>query len=168
MHQPNWSAIRDHYQALEPQIMAQRKDEWATDPYAWGGVVRLTPIEDWLWAHIRDSNAVFYPQWPAGRFFLDFANPKAKVAIECDGAEFHKDWQKDKRRDEELASMGWVVYRIPGWRCGQDNDHETGQIRYAARFVYQIVLRHELSRNQSMNDVMLQALERRRGEWEVA
>ena len=158
MSKPDWNAIRDHYRAFTPQILAERKDEWAIDPYEWSEVLSLTPIEDWLWVHIRSANAVFYPQYPVGRFFVDFANPKAKVAIECDGAAFHQDKAKDRQRDEELAAMGWKVYRAPGYICVRDNNHETGRIREAARFVYRIVLDHGLSRNQSMNDMMSRAL----------
>lgn len=160
MHTPDWSAIRAHYRSVESLILAERKDEWALDPYEWNDVIRLTPIEDWLWIHIRASNAIFYPQYPVGRFFVDFANPVAKVAIECDGAEFHKDKAKDAARDRELSAMGWKVYRVPGHICVRDNDHETGRIREAARVVYQIVLDHGLSRNQSMNDVMARAIQR--------
>jgi len=160
MVKPDWDAIRAHYNALGPLILAERKDEWALDPYEWNDVVRLTPIEDWLWIHIRASNAIFYPQYPVGRYFVDFANPKARVAIECDGAEFHQDKAKDQRRDAELAAMGWKVYRVPGRICVRDNDHETGRIREAAQFVYRIVLDHGLSRNQGMNDMMRDALDK--------
>ncbi|MGC4396013.1 endonuclease domain-containing protein [Hydrogenophaga sp. T2] len=158
MSTPNWYAIRDHYKHFEAKILAERADEWALDPYAWSQYLTLTPIEDWLWVHIRDANAIFYPQYPVGRFFVDFANPRAKVAIECDGAQYHKDKAKDQRRDDELSAMGWRVYRVPGYLCVRDNDHDTGRIREAARFVYRIVLEHGLSRNQSMNDMMQQAL----------
>lgn len=160
MIQPNWNAIRAHYNAVGPEILAERKDEWAIDAYAWNDVVTLTPIEDWLWIHIRAANAIFYPQYPVGRYFVDFANPVARVAIECDGAAFHTDKAKDQKRDEELAAMGWKVYRVPGHICVRDNDHETGRIRDAARFVYRIVLDHELSRNQGMNDMMHNALQK--------
>lgn len=167
---PNWNAIRDHYEALGPRIMAERKDEWAIDPYAWSHIIQLTPIEDWLWVQIREANAIFYPQYPVGRFFVDFGNPVARVAIECDGAAFHKDKAKDAARDQALMHMGWRVYRIPGSHCIRDNDPDTGHIREAARFVYRIVLNHGLSRNQSMNDVMFRALEndRARREEELA
>lgn len=160
MNHPDWTAIRRHYEALTPQIMAERKDEWVGDGYEWNDVISLTPIEDWLWIHIRTSNAIFYPQYPVCRFFVDFANPVAKVAIECDGAAFHTDKAKDQRRDDELARMGWKVYRVPGHICVRDNDHDTGRIREAARFVFQIVLDHGLSRNQSMNEAMRRALDR--------
>jgi very-short-patch-repair endonuclease len=159
MHTPNWNQIRDHYQALTPRILAERKDEWAADPYEWSHIIQLTPIEDWLWVQIRDANAIFYPQYPVGRYFVDFANPKARVAVECDGAAYHLDKAKDAARDRALREMGWVVYRIPGYDCVRDNDHETGRIREAARFLYRVVLDHGLSRNQSMNEMMRAALD---------
>jgi very-short-patch-repair endonuclease len=157
---PNWEAIRRHYKALTPQILAERKDEWAVDAYTWDNIIQLTPIEDWLWVQIRSADAIFYPQYPVGRFFVDFANPVARVAIECDGAAFHMDKAKDQRRDEELAGMGWKVYRVPGNICVRDNDHDTGRIRDAGRFVFQIVLDHGLSRNQGMNEAMKRAIDK--------
>lgn len=163
MSKPDFDAIRDHYRAFMPRIMAERKDEWALDPYAWSHLITLTPIEDWLWIHIRDSNAIFYPQYPVGRYFVDFANPVARVAIECDGEAFHQDKGKDQRRDDELSELGWKVYRVPGHICVRDNDHETGRIREAARFVYRIVLDHGLSRHQGMNDVLQRALDKYQG-----
>ena len=57
-----------------------------------------------------------YPQWPQCGFFLDFANPVARVAIECDGREFH-DSVKDGRRDAILEAEGWTVYRLTGRDC---------------------------------------------------
>ena len=106
----NWNAIKQHYDWARPVIMAERSDEWAIDPYAWDcGIMRLTPIEDWLWQDIRQANAVMYPQWPVNGVFLDFANPAALVAIECDGAAFHQDKEKDRRRDEKLEALGWRI-----------------------------------------------------------
>ena len=128
MHAPDWSAIRAHYRKAQALILAERKDEWAIDAYEWDGIVTLTPIEESIWTHIRTSSAIFYPQYPVGRFFVDFANPVAKVAIECDGAEFHKDKAKDAARDQALHAMGWKVYRVPGHICVRDNDHDTGRI----------------------------------------
>lgn len=95
----NWNALREHYARHAKVIEACDRNEWAMDPYAWStGIMRMTPIEEWLWHDIRDANAVFYPQYPIGGFFVDFANPRAKVAIECDGAAFHLDKSKDEAR----------------------------------------------------------------------
>jgi very-short-patch-repair endonuclease len=96
------------------------------DAYLWDsqGIIHFTPIEAWLWHDIRAVDAVLYPQYPVGRFFVDFANPVAKVAIECDGAAYH-DQARDAERDAQLQRMGWTVYRFPGWMCRQDFDEQT-------------------------------------------
>lgn len=146
----DWNRIRAHYARITPLILAERKNEWAVDAYDWDegkGMIHLTPIESWLWADIRNANAVFYPQYPVGRFFVDFANPKAKVAIECDGAAYHLDKAKDEARDELLGRMGWVVYRAPGWLCRTEFNPETGEPGKAAQFVNRIVHHHGLARD---------------------
>jgi very-short-patch-repair endonuclease len=76
----------------------------------------FTPIESAAWQDIRQACLPLWPQLPVGRFFVDFGNPVAKVALECDGAQFHNA-EKDAARDAELSEMGWFVYRAPGWRC---------------------------------------------------
>lgn len=143
----NWTAIREHYEWLTPKILAQDRNEWATDTYAWNGMVNLTPIEYWLWADIRECDCVFYPQYPVGRVFLDFANPKAKVGIECDGAEFHKNKQKDAARDQILTDLGWTIYRISGSDCRTESDFENGRMSRAGVFMRRIAIEHGLARN---------------------
>lgn len=148
----NWNALRAHYDRISPLILAAPKNEWAVDAYEWDDGKRMmfmTPIEGWLWAEIRDANAIFYPQYPVGRFFVDFANPRAKVAIECDGAAYHLDKAKDAARDAVLARMGWTVYRAPGWLCVKENDRETGALGQAGEFVRRIASEHGLVREGS-------------------
>ncbi|MDP9991994.1 hypothetical protein J2W28_001022 [Variovorax boronicumulans] len=145
----DWNALRVHYARFTPLILAEARNEWAIDPYAWDegkGMMFMTPIERWLWSDIRDANAVFYPQYPVGRVFVDFANPKAKVVIECDGAAFHTDKAKDAARDAVLAADGWTVYRAPGWLCATEYDRDTGAPSEAGAFVRAIVERHGLAR----------------------
>lgn len=144
----DWNALRAHYAWVTPRILAAPKNEWAVDAYEWDGkgMMRMTPIEGWLWAEMRDANAIFYPQYPVGRVFVDFANPKARVAIECDGAAYHTDKAKDAARDAVLAEMGWTVYRAPGWLCARDNDPDTAALGEAGAFVRRIVARHGLFR----------------------
>jgi very-short-patch-repair endonuclease len=137
------------------QILAGPKDEWVIDPYAWGEFIRMTPIEEWLWADIRQTNSVFYPQWPEAGFFLDFANPRAKVCIECDGKEFHKDKEKDERRDAKLRDLGWSVYRFPGWLCRTESDEETGEPGEAYQILDRISRRHRIRRDGKRLDVTL-------------
>ena len=139
-----WNLIAQHYKKYAAMFDATLKNEWAIDPYAWDGLgVRLTPIEAWMWHEIRAVDAVFYPQFPIAGFFVDFANPKAKVAIECDGADFHKDQEKDSLRDKRLVELGWRVYRITGKDC-RSGVH--GEFNKAQEFIAQIAHLHGLAR----------------------
>lgn len=132
---------------VEPRIMAEKSSEWGIDPYAWDtGLIRMTPIESWLWSDIRAANLVVYPQYPVEGFFIDFANPKAKVAIECDGEFYHRDKAKDAARDAKLRAAGWNVYRITGKDCrtgvGMDDEWNSA----AREFINQIATRHNIKR----------------------
>lgn len=163
----NWTALREHYSRLTPQIMAEKVNEWATDAYAWEGMVHMTPIESWLWQDIRECDCVLYPQYPVGRVFLDFANPKAKVGIECDGAAYHQDKAKDAARDKLLQDMGWTIYRISGSDCWTDSDSETGRMGRAGVFMRQIAVRHGLARC-GFGDTLAEMLARHSEELETA
>lgn len=159
---PNdWDAIREHYAYFLPRIMAEARDEWAFDPYLWdNGMLRMTPIEAWLWADLREVNAIVYPQFPVGGVFVDFANPVAKVAIECDGAAYHQDVAKDRKRDARLQALGWTVYRIPGWVCRTESDPETGRLGKAGVEVRRIVLRHRITRGGGLLEMLHEQLRR--------
>lgn len=145
---PNdWNRIRVHYANWREDIFRAGRNEWGGDAYDWDiGFIHMTPIEDWLWTHIRACDAVLYPQYPVGRFFVDFANPVAQVAIECDGAAYHTDKAKDAARDAQLRAMGWAVYRISGSDCCNDNDPETGAPGRAHQFIQRICDEHGISR----------------------
>lgn len=120
-----YEAARLFYSTHTPLIMATPRNEWAGDPYAWEPYISLTPIEAWLWGDIRDANVILYPQYPIDRFFADFANPRAKVVVECDGAAYHKDKAKDAARDARMQELGWDVYRLTGRECRSETDQET-------------------------------------------
>lgn len=51
-------------------------------------------------------------QYKIGPFFVDFALPEFKIAIEYDGADYHLDIEKDEARDSYLRKQGWDVVRI--------------------------------------------------------
>lgn len=148
MMQNDWHGLRVFYNRIRPAIMDLPKNEWACDPYEWDSqpkkLLVMTPIEAWLWSDIRHHGAVLYPQYPTGRFFVDFANPKAKVAIECDGAAFHRDKAKDAERDAVLAATGWTVYRITGADCRTDQS-EDGKPGTASNFIKTICQEHRIS-----------------------
>lgn len=143
-----WETVRKFYRWAQPYILAEQSDEWALDPYEWTetGAIHLTPIEQWLWHDIRAHDAVLYPQYPVGRFFADFANPVAKVVIECDGLAFHQDKARDAARDSWMRERGWHVYRISGKDCRTAYDEETGERGAADLFIRRICERHPIRR----------------------
>lgn len=112
-----WAALREFYEIVSPEILKYPANEWAIDPYAADWTSILTPIEFGMWCDIRQLGMVMYPQYPVGKFFVDFGNPVARVAIECDGAAFHKDAAKDQEREEIIRRLGWNVYRFTGREC---------------------------------------------------
>lgn len=146
--QNKWNEIRAFYRDFTPLIMAAPKNEWAADAYEWAGgnMIFMTPIEAWLWHDIRACDAVLYPQYPVLDFFVDFANPKAKVAIECDGAAYHIDKAKDEARDRRLLGIGWTVYRISGAHCRLEQDYESTESSIPRRFMQDICSLHGISR----------------------
>ena len=109
--------VREFYKVASPLILAEEQNKWATDPSAFAELFRMTPIESAVWERIREARAVFYPQYPVDKFFADFANPVAQVAVGCDGLEFHLDKASDAQRNTRFHEMGWTVYRIPGPLC---------------------------------------------------
>lgn len=117
-----YNEIRSHYEYLTPLILERSNKHpgaWVS-PYC-GGVdwIKIfTPIEFDTWHSIRSNGRVpLCPQYPVLNYFTDFANPYLKIIVECDGAEFHLDKQKDDDRDLKLKQAGWKVYRISGSDC---------------------------------------------------
>lgn len=129
-------AARRFYGAHRQEILSAARNEWAIDAYAWDEAgIRLSPIEQALWCDIRDLDMVMYPQWTIAGYFVDFGNPVAKVAIECDGRAFHNP-ERDEQRQREIEAWGWTVYRFEGWECNKQSHKEKrdteGRIRVEA------------------------------------
>lgn len=142
MPKPDWDRIRAHYKHNEMAIHQAGASSWGIDPYAWDhdAGIRMTYIEDWLWSDIRSVGAVLYPQYPVGRRFVDFGNPVARVAIECDGAKFHQDAEADAARQREIEALGWTVYRLTGRECRTDEfsrDDGSGRLLRFSGAAYQ-------------------------------
>jgi very-short-patch-repair endonuclease len=83
-------------------------------PIDWTRV--FTPIEYDAWYTIRCLGIDLYPQYPIGKYFADFAAPKQKFILECDGKEWH-DEEKDAKRDLYMSHLGWQIFRVTGSEC---------------------------------------------------
>lgn len=145
-----FARVRAHYKRHHAAIMSS-PDDWFDDAYSWGheACIVLTPIEQALWHDIRAERLVLYPQYPVGRFFVDFGNPVWQVAVECDGARWHVDAEKDADRQQQIEALGWSVYRITGRDCmtdAEEADDDLGRtvVRAGAarRFIRNIAARH--------------------------
>lgn len=141
---PDWTRIRGYWRHHELEILRAGPSCWGVDPYAWDHEVgiSMSPIEAALWFDIRLASVVLYPQWPVGRYFVDFANPAAKVAIECDGKAWHTDAHRDAQRQREIEALGWTVYRIGGADCLRDSiesQDEAGRVVFAISPAYRLV-----------------------------
>lgn len=113
--------VRRFYIHHEAAI-CKRPDDWGIDAYAWDheAGIRLTPAQESLWHDIRGADAVLYPQYPVGPYFIDFANPAAKVGVVIFSAEAPEAMLRDQFED-----MGWKMYFIEDVVCGQDlQEHE--------------------------------------------
>lgn len=109
--------IKHNYKIYQQLVDAGLASWMDTAQYEVGDWLPIfTPIEAAAWHDIRANGLPLWPQLPVGRFFVDFGNPVAKIALECDGKQWH-DPIKDEARDRILADMGWTVYRAEGWRC---------------------------------------------------
>ena len=118
--------IKKQYLKVEKKISNRPDNVYCRtcmiDPYSIKGWMEiLTPIEKNVWQDIRQIGLPFYPQYPVGKYFVDFADPVKKIVIECDGKKFHQDKVKDKKRQKKIENMGWEVIRIEGWKTYKDS-----------------------------------------------
>lgn len=71
-----------------------------------------SPMERQVYDILKTTGLCPILQFPLGKYFVDFAFPKYKVAIEYDG-KFHQEQSKyDKQRDLDLKKLGWDTIRI--------------------------------------------------------
>lgn len=111
-----WDYVREAYKKFIPAILraAKANRRGKVDPYLLDWVQFFSPIESAAWNSIRAIGIPLYPQFPALRYFIDFANPYLRIGLELDGTKWH-DVAKDKIRDQELYDReGWRIFRIPG------------------------------------------------------
>jgi len=119
-------SLRDKYRkiraayAYKQRMVDEGLSSWGrSDPYELAEWPKLfTPIEEDAWCEIRYRNLPLWPQFPVGTFFVDFGNPEKRVALECDGKQWH-DPKVDAERDAALAKMGWRVFRVTGSQCAK-------------------------------------------------
>jgi len=89
----------------------------------------MTPEETTLWSALRRKamGCRFRRQHPYGNFIFDFYCPRARLAVELDGA--HHDEVRDGVRDAHCAAAGIPTLRFSNARVRGDLDGVLGEIR---------------------------------------
>ena len=87
----------------------------------------LTYSESALWARLRNKQFLgvqFYRQKPIGEYIVDFYAPRAKLVVKVGGSQHTQGdhVQKDRRRDEYLASLGLNVLHFNSREVSKEND----------------------------------------------
>jgi len=96
------------------RILIREKYKNSLDPYVMDWINFFTPIEYNIWCVIRLLGLKFVPQYPIGKYFVDFANIQEKICLEVDGKDWHNDLEKDRARECEIKNRGWKIIRISG------------------------------------------------------
>jgi len=91
-----------------------------------------SPLEHRLAKALSAKNVAYEREYLISRMHVDFAFPKSKLVVECDGYRYHheqKARERDKRRDDILRSKGWTVLRFTGTELRDDLDGCVRRIR---------------------------------------
>lgn len=76
-----------------------------------------SPIERKLYKALRRKGYHLRTQAKCGKYQIDIALPRHKIAIECDGRKYHSSPQQkahDRRKSQYLRQKGWTVLRFTG------------------------------------------------------
>jgi len=76
----------------------------------------MSPIESKLYEAMCAEGLTPVPQYCVQGYFVDFAFPDLRLAIEADGAAYHSGeaHERDRKRDWILQNAGWSVKRFHG------------------------------------------------------
>ncbi len=80
-----------------------------------------SPIEEDLTGALQKFGVEVINQYPIGAYFADIYIPDDKFVIECDGEEFHKNKERDFKRDQFMIDKGYKVMRFTGSQINKDS-----------------------------------------------
>jgi len=116
------------YQRLQYEAASRHESKPVQTP---SGVVWMSPIEFKLYEAMLREKLNPLPQFCVEGYYVDFAFPDIRMAVEADGAAYHGDdrRQRDRKRDWILRKAGWTVKRFYGTTI----HHKAGNCAYVIR-----------------------------------
>ena len=98
---------------LQKEAAARPESELVSTP---AGDFWMSPIEAKLYDAMAREGLSPTPQFMVEGYYVDFAFPRSRLAIEADGAEYHSGElrKRDRKRDWILGRKGWKVLRFYG------------------------------------------------------
>ncbi len=98
---------------IQKEAAARPESECVETPF---GAFWMSPIEVKLYDAMRREGLSPTPQFRIEAYYVDFAFPDIKLAVEADGAAYHSAdrEERDRKRDGFLWSRGWTVKRFHG------------------------------------------------------
>lgn len=102
-----------NYRRIQNQASSRPESVQVPTP---AGNIWMSPIELKLYEAMRREGLSPTPQFCIEGYFVDFAFPEARVAVEADGAAYHQGErrERDRKRDWVLRRLGWKVLRFYG------------------------------------------------------
>jgi very-short-patch-repair endonuclease len=82
---------------------------------------RESPIEDKMVSALMYFEADIDTQVEIGKYRVDILLEKYKIIVECDGEEFHRDRERERKRDDFLNSKGYTVIHLLGKQIWKDS-----------------------------------------------
>lgn len=73
-----------------------------------------SPIEVRLLQAFWDAGLEPVQQYPITAYIVDFAFPRARLAVEADGDAYHQDSDRERHRDETIRRAGWHIVHFTG------------------------------------------------------
>jgi very-short-patch-repair endonuclease len=101
------------WQRLQEEAAARPESTLVQTP---SGGIWMSPIESKFYEAMTAQGLDPVPQYCIQGYFVDFAFPDVRLAVEADGAAFHSGEarQRDRKRDWILGNAGWTVKRFHG------------------------------------------------------
>jgi very-short-patch-repair endonuclease len=98
---------------------------------------RVSEWEKVLYRALYHAGIRAVPQWPVEQYMLDFAvfpsGSERKLNIEVDGERFHREWngelaRRDQLRNQRMIELGWDVMRFWVYEVRDDLDRCVGLV----------------------------------------